>query len=174
MRREAGLAAAAALLAAALGLASAEPASAPPSAAPVAPDVLRPPVMPACISSPFGPRVLPGLPKAGTFHSGIDLPAPAGGAVLAAASGVVARIRRRGPGGLEVLVRHRPGFETLYAHLGSVTAALASGRQTVAAGEKLGVVGRSGVTYGTHLYFATLIDGRPVDPERFLTLPRCR
>ena len=45
------------------------------------------PVSPACVSSPFGPRVLPGRPKAGTYHYGIDLPAPAGAVVRPAAAG---------------------------------------------------------------------------------------
>ena len=64
--------------------------------------VLSPPVRPACISSPFGPRVLPNHPFAGTYHYGVDLPAPAGAPVLATAPGKVIRVQRKGPGGLEV------------------------------------------------------------------------
>src|SRR5579859_6013075 len=48
---------------------------------------LLPPVGSGCISSPFGPRVLPDHPLAGTYHYGIDLPAPAGASVLATAPG---------------------------------------------------------------------------------------
>ena len=43
---------------------------------------LVPPVSPACISSPYGPRVLAHLPQAGTYHYGVDLPAPQGAAVV--------------------------------------------------------------------------------------------
>ena len=75
---------------------------------------------------------------------------------------------------MEVLIRHADGVETLYAHLGILTPAVATGKRSIAAGEKIGVVGRSGVTYGTHLFFAVIRDGRAVDPEEFLTLPRCR
>ena len=64
------------------------------------------PVTPACISSPFGPRVLPNRPLAGTFHPGIDLPAPVGAPVRAVAAGRVIRAQRHGPGGLEMLVQH--------------------------------------------------------------------
>jgi len=149
-------------------------AQAEPTPAPAAPAILlRPPVEPACVSSPFGPRVLPGLPKAGTFHNGIDLPAPAGGAVRAAAAGTIATIHRQGPGGMEVFVHHADGLDTLYAHLGILTPAIATGKRSIAAGEKIGVVGRSGVTYGTHLFFAVFRNGHAVDPQQFLGLPHC-
>ena len=133
---------------------------------------LRPPVSSACISSPFGPRVLPNRPLAGTYHNGVDMPAPAGAAVSATAPGHVIRIQRKGPGGLEVLVQH-DGFVGIYSHLGMVTPALAEGKTVVAAGEKLGVVGHSGVTYGMHLYFEMLLDGHPVDPAPYLGVPQC-
>jgi murein DD-endopeptidase MepM/ murein hydrolase activator NlpD len=137
-----------------------------------APGQLLLPVAHACISSPFGMRRAPG-PHAIGFHNGIDLPAPAGGAVVAVAAGQVIGIHRRGPGGLEVLIRHN-GFVAVYAHLGRVTPALAMGKTRVAAGEHIGVVGHSGVTYGMHLFFAILVDGRAVDPTPFLALGRCK
>lgn len=133
---------------------------------------LRPPVMPACISSPFGPRILPGLPKAGTFHPGIDLPAPAGAPVRAVADGQVIAVRRRGAGGLFIIVRH-PGFDALYAHLGSLAPAFAEGKRAVTAGETLGRIGRTGVSYGTHLYFQMEIKGERVDPAPYLGLRPC-
>ena len=134
--------------------------------------VLLSPVASSCISSPFGPRVLPNRPLAGTYHYGVDMPAAAGEAVRAAAAGHVIRVQRKGPGGLEVLVQH-DGFVGVYSHLGMVTPALAEGKTAVAAGEKLGVVGHSGVTYGMHLYFEMLLDGHPVDPAPYLGVPQC-
>jgi murein DD-endopeptidase MepM/ murein hydrolase activator NlpD len=133
---------------------------------------LLPPVSPACISSPFGPRILPNRPLAGTFHSGVDMPAPAGSPVRAAAEGRVMRIQRKGRGGLEVIVQH-DGFVGIYSHLGMVTPALATGKTTIAAGEKLGVIGHSGLTYGMHLYFEMRIAGRSVDPAPYLGVPQC-
>jgi len=130
------------------------------------------PVTPACVSSPFGPRVLPGRPLAGTYHFGIDLPAAAGAAVRAVAAGEVMSIHRRGAGGLEVVLRHAH-FVTLYAHLGAVTPNLAEGKHQVAAGEQVGVVGRTGVSYGTHLYFELRVDGQRVDPAPYLHVARC-
>jgi murein DD-endopeptidase MepM/ murein hydrolase activator NlpD len=134
--------------------------------------VLLSPVSSACISSPFGPRVLPNRPMAGTYHYGVDLPAPAGAPVRAAAPGQVIRIQHKGPGGLEMLVQHA-GFVGVYSHLGTVAPALADGKTTVAAGEKLGVVGDTGVTYGMHLYFEMIQAGRPVDPAPYLGVPQC-
>ena len=79
----------------------------------------------------------------------------------AVAAGTIIRVQRRGVGGLEILVQH-PGFVAVYSHLGRVTPAIANGRRSLAAGEIVGVIGRTGVTYGTHLYFGMIVDGRPV------------
>lgn len=133
---------------------------------------LRAPVSSACISSPFGPRVLPAHPLAGTFHNGIDLPAPAGAPIRAVTSGEIIRVERRGPGGLQILVQH-PGFVGVYSHLGSVAPAIAEGQRIVHAGEKLGVVGHSGVMYGMHVFFGMIVNGHAVDPEAYLQLPLC-
>ena len=133
---------------------------------------LLPPVSATCISSPFGPRVLPNVPEAGSYHYGVDLPAPVGSAVTATAPGSVIRVQRKGPGGLEMLVQH-DGFVGIYSHFGMIAPVFAEGKRMVAAGEKLGVVGRTGVSLGAHLYFEMVLDGRPVDPTPYLGLPRC-
>jgi murein DD-endopeptidase MepM/ murein hydrolase activator NlpD len=133
---------------------------------------LLPPLSPACISSPFGPRSGAG-PRASSLHTGIDIPAPAGAWVRAAAAGAVVSIRRRGAAGLEVTLRHADGRATRYAHLGTVAPALANGRRQVAAGEALGRIGRSGITYGTHLHLELLVDGAPVDPAPAFGLSPC-
>jgi murein DD-endopeptidase MepM/ murein hydrolase activator NlpD len=89
----------------------------------------------------------------------------------------VLQIRRLGAAGLEVDLLHESqgtgSFVTRYAHLGTVAPALATGRREVAAGEALGRVGWTGVTYGTHLYFELHVNGVRVDPEPFFALSRC-
>ena len=135
------------------------------------PPLLRP-VTPACVSSPFGPRILPRRPLAGRFHNGIDLPAPAGASVRAVARGTVIRAERRGPGGLQLLVQH-DGFIGVYGHLGSIAPAIANGRRAISGGEKLGVVGHSGLTYGMHLFFAMIRRGHAVDPAPYLGVVPC-
>jgi murein DD-endopeptidase MepM/ murein hydrolase activator NlpD len=137
------------------------------------PAALVPPVAPACMSSPFGHRILAGRPLAGTFHNGIDLPAPIGRSVVAVAPGTIIRIHRRGVGGLEMMIQH-DGFIGVYSHLGLIAPVLAEGRRAVSAGEKIGTVGRSGLTYGPHLYFGMIVAGRPVDPAPYLGVQSCR
>ena len=143
--------------------------------APATADALRYPVPVAarCYSSPFGWRHRVGPMAPAGFHNGIDLPAPAGAVVRTPAAGVVARIRRMGIGGLQVTLDHPGGLVTLYAHLGSVVPALAEGRTMLAAGDPIGRIGRTGVTYGTHLFFAVFANGRAIDPNLLLGLPSC-
>jgi murein DD-endopeptidase MepM/ murein hydrolase activator NlpD len=135
--------------------------------------VLQSPAPGTCITSPFGARGDGGR-KASAFHTGIDLRAPAGTWVLAAASGQVAAIRRRGALGLEVDIRLPDGTITRYAHLGAIAPALASGRRRVTTGARIGRAGRTGVTYGAHVHFELRLDGKPVDPAPYLRLGKCK
>ena len=141
--------------------------------APPAPALLQLPVSHACISSPFGFRHRIGFLPA-QMHNGLDIPAPAGATVHAVAPGRVIAVHRRGPGGLELLLSHDNGrLVTIYSHLGSVAPEIAFGKTSITAGERLGVVGHSGVTYGMHLYFEVVVDGHPVDPAPLLGIHAC-
>jgi len=133
---------------------------------------LLPPVRSACVSSPFGVRALPNRPLAGTFHNGIDLPAAVGSPVSAVAPGRIIRIQRHGVGGLEMLIQH-DGFIGVYSHLGLVAPVLAEGRRTIYGGERIATVGRSGLTYGPHLYFGMIVEGHSVDPAPYLKINPC-
>ena len=90
-------------------------------------------------------------------------------AVIATAPGTVIRVQRKGPGGLEMLVQH-DGFVGIYSHFGMIAPAFAEGKRTVAAGEKLGVVGRTGVSLGAHLYFE-MVAGRQAGRSHALSRP---
>jgi murein DD-endopeptidase MepM/ murein hydrolase activator NlpD len=109
---------------------------------------------------------------AGTFHNGIDMPAPVGSPVEAVAPGTIIRIHRRGVGGLEILIQH-DGFIGVYSHLGLIAPVLAEGKKAVRGGERIATVGRSGLTYGAHLYFEMIVNGRPVDPAQYLNVVPC-
>jgi len=143
-------------------------------ATPAAAEGFIAPVSPACVSSPFGERPAPG-PRGSVMHWGMDIPALAGAWVRAAAAGTVQSIRRvRAGTGLEIEIRHADGRLTRYAHLGSVAPRLAEGRRQVAQGEPIGRVGRTGITYGTHLHLELVVDGQRVDPAPLFGLERCR
>jgi murein DD-endopeptidase MepM/ murein hydrolase activator NlpD len=104
----------------------------------------------------FGPR--------GTgFHAGIDLIAPRGTPVGAAAPGrVVFAGFAAGGWGKLVVVAHPSGVRTMYAHLSSVTVRLG---EHVATGNGLGAVGATGHASGPHLHFEVRVRGAAVDPR---------
>ncbi len=128
------------------------------------PDLLTP-IEQACISSGYGPRAAIGRRPA-SRHNGIDLPAAAGTPVRAIAAGRVVFLRRVGGYGLVVEIDHG-AFRSRTAHLGRVTPALAQGRRAVARGERIGVAGRSGVTYGSHVHLEIRVRNELVNPLNF-------
>jgi murein DD-endopeptidase MepM/ murein hydrolase activator NlpD len=130
------------------------------------------PVPFACVSSPFGARHLANSPLPNAFHNGIDLPASVGTPVLAVGPGTVMRVQRKGPGGLEVLIQHN-GFIGIYSHLGLVAPSIAEGYRTITAGEKIGTIGRSGLTFGPHLFFGMIVGKQAVDPAPILGVVPC-
>lgn len=131
------------------------------------------PVDGGCMSSPFGPRPPIGMRPA-SHHNGVDIPAAAGTPVRAAAAGRVAFLRRVAGYGMMVELDHG-AFRTRYGHLGRVAPALAEGKRALEAGAPLGVAGRSGISYGSHVHFEVRVDGRPVDPQPWLPgLRPCR
>jgi murein DD-endopeptidase MepM/ murein hydrolase activator NlpD len=95
-------------------------------------------------------------------HHGIDFPASTGATVTAAGVGTVssAGYNAFGYGNL-VVITHRLGWETWYAHLSSV--AVVPG-QSVSGGVVIGYVGSTGHSTGPHLHFETRLDGTPYDP----------
>jgi murein DD-endopeptidase MepM/ murein hydrolase activator NlpD len=117
------------------------------------------------INSVFGFRKLPG--QKGRMHEGIDIAAPTGTPVLAAARGEVARTGACAGYGKFVEVRHPNGVTSLYAHLSKLAPGLRVGDRVVA-GQKLGAVGATGRVTGPHLHFEIRQAGRAVDPETFL------
>ena len=111
------------------------------------------------IGSPFGARW-------GKPHEGIDLPAPVGTPVFAAADGrvVYAGADIRGYGNL-IVVKHAGDLLTAYAH-NSVL--LVSQGQSVRAGDRIALVGQSGHATGPHLHFEVRRGQIPRDPMSYL------
>lgn len=101
----------------------------------------------------------------GGFHTGIDIAAPPGTPVYAAASGRVVQAGWDGSYGRTVTIDHGGGRQTRYAHLSRIWVGVG---EYVNAGEGIGAVGCSGRCTGPHLHFEILIGGRPVNPLRYL------
>jgi murein DD-endopeptidase MepM/ murein hydrolase activator NlpD len=98
-------------------------------------------------------------------HTGVDLPAPVGTAVLAPLDGVVSEISSDAANGTVLVLRHRGGLETRFHHLGAVKVTLA---QPVAQGSAVAEVGLTGKTTGPHVHFEVRDLGEPIDPTPFL------
>ncbi len=129
-----------------------------------APGRLRWPLEQAGISSPFGPRVDP-FDGTRRMHRGLDLAAPRGELVSAAAAGWVVRAGPAGGHGLMVEVRHAGDLTTRYGHLSAI---LCAPGEPVALGQAVGLVGQTGRSTGPHLHFEVWQGGLASDPLRFL------
>ncbi len=109
---------------------------------------LTPPVK-GNISSPFGWRIDPFTGKKG-YHKGIDIKAPEGTPVHSAESGKVIFAGRKGGYGNLIILEHKNGFMTYYAHLKDIK--VKTGEE-VGKGMIIGDVGSTGRSTGPHLHF---------------------
>ena len=129
-------------------------------------DSRRPSPVEGPVTSGFGPRVHP-VTGAPDQHEGVDIAAPTGTPVRAPYGGRVLKVQEDPYLGLHVVLEHRGGYRSLYAHLSRTR--LRPG-QMVDAQSTLGEVGATGRVTGPHLHFALYRHGRPVDPERWIRL----
>jgi murein DD-endopeptidase MepM/ murein hydrolase activator NlpD len=101
----------------------------------------------------------------GEFHTGIDISAPIGTPIRAAADGTVKSAAMESGYGREVIIDHGHNIETCYAHMSGF--AVMAG-QTVVRGQVIGYVGMSGRTTGAHLHYEVRIRSTPVNPHKYL------
>lgn len=119
------------------------------------------------ITSYFGTRKHPITGKMHT-HSGMDIAAPSGTTIVAAASGEVVLAQWYGGFGNTVIIEHKEGFRTLYGHIRSGGIKVKVG-DMVEAGDKIAEVGTTGNSTGNHLHFGVYINNVASDPEPYLT-----
>ncbi len=112
------------------------------------------------ISLAFGPARSPFTLKE-MFHNGLDIAAKAGTPVAAPADGLVTTAGFKGDYGYLIIIDHRNGYTTWYAHLQAVK--VRKGEQ-VKRGETIGFVGNSGKSMGPHLHYEVRLNDKPVNP----------
>ncbi len=112
------------------------------------------------ISSPFASRW-------GSFHGAIDISngRTHGKPIIASDGGVVLEAGTHGSYGYYVLIDHGNGFKTRYAHCSKLNV---QAGQKVAQGEYIANVGNTGYSFGSHLHFEIIKNGKLVDPLKYV------
>ena len=110
------------------------------------------------VISRFGPR---GQKE----HKGMDIKAPTGTPIMAAADGEVTYAGTRSGYGLVVEISHGDGVGTVYGHMNEISVAVGDILQQ---GDLIGTVGATGNASTPHLHYEVLIDGEIYDPWLFL------
>ena len=116
------------------------------------------------ISSDYGYREVP-IAGAGANHNGIDIAAPYGSSVLAAADGKVITSRLSTTAGNMIIIDHGGGVYSVYMHN---SARLVSVGDRVTAGQTIAQVGSTGLSTGNHLHFGVSVNGVYVNPWNYL------
>lgn len=114
------------------------------------------------LSSPFGPR-------GGRLHKGIDMASSLNTPIYATADGTVKFSGVQHGYGNVVVLDHGGGFETYYAHLNR---RLVTVGQTVSRGDRIGLMGSTGRSTGTHLHYEIRKDGVAVNPMIYIKAGR--
>lgn len=120
------------------------------------------------ITSNYGMRVHPitGVYK---LHTGVDISATLGTEFRAIANGVVVKAGYNSAYGNMVIIDHGGGVQTLYAHGSEIVATLG---QVVNAGDVILKVGSTGYSTGPHAHFEVRVNGNPMNPLDYVSIPQ--
>ncbi len=114
------------------------------------------------LTSPFGPRW-------GRMHEGTDMAGSMGTPIYATADGVVIHAGRSSGYGNLIKIKHEFGIETRYGHLSKIRVEVG---QRVSRGDRIGDMGNTGRSTGTHLHYEVRVDGEPVNPMKYIKAAR--
>ena len=119
--------------------------------------------VPSCtyVTSRMGNRFHP-IYNVWKYHSGIDIGAGFGAAIVASDSGTVCWCGEKGGYGNCILIDHGNGYKTLYGHMSSYAVSYGA---TVSKGQTIGYVGSTGDSTGPHLHFEIRYNDTCIDPE---------
>lgn len=131
--------------------------------------LLWPTVKDCTITSYFGLRDAP-TQGASKYHEGIDISAYNGAPVYAAEGGKVIQAGDAGGSGNMITLDHGKGIQTTYMHLKNGGILVRVG-QKVSRGQKIGLMGSTGISTGVHLDFRIIINGKKVDPLKYVKKP---
>ena len=98
-------------------------------------------------------------------HEGIDVSAPMGSPIEAPANGTVVETGWEAGYGNMVVIDHGFGIVTKFAHCSRI---LAHKGQKVTRGDRIALVGNTGLSTGPHLHYEVHVNGRPVDPLKYV------
>jgi len=98
-------------------------------------------------------------------HEGIDVSAPMGAEIEAPASGIVTDVKWEEGYGNLLTIDHGYGLVTRFAHCSKI---LVVRGQRVKRGQKVALVGSTGLSTGPHLHYEVWVNHHPVDPKRFV------
>ena len=124
------------------------------------------PTVSGFISSGYGYRIHP-IKKVMFFHKGIDISVPVGKPVIATADGVVKYANWLGGYGKIIILSHGYGYTTYYAHLSSI---LVEKGTKVFRGDKIGLVGSTGLSTGPHLHYEIRYNNKDVNPIDYIKI----
>jgi murein DD-endopeptidase MepM/ murein hydrolase activator NlpD len=99
------------------------------------------------------------------YHPGQDFAGDYGSPIYVTAPGTVSYAGVRNGYGNTIEVDHGHGFKTRYGHLSAISVAVG---QHVAVGQRIGAMGSTGRSTGTHLHYEVWVNGRPQNPMRFV------
>ncbi|MBD1427515.1 M23 family metallopeptidase [Sphingobacterium arenae] len=119
------------------------------------------------ITSPYGYRRNPFTNRGREMHQGVDLKGRTGDPVKSTAKGRVTFAGWKGAYGYVVMVKHKNGYETRYAHL---TRTRVKRGQAVEAGDIVGLLGSTGRSTGPHLHYEVLLNNRKLNPSKYFSL----
>jgi murein DD-endopeptidase MepM/ murein hydrolase activator NlpD len=108
-------------------------------------------------------------PRWGQMHRGTDFAAKSGSPIYATADGVVTRAEWGGGYGRVVYIKHAFGIETRYAHMAKIRVKKG---QRVSRGQRIGDMGNSGRSTGTHLHYEVRVNGKDVNPMIYIKAGR--
>jgi murein DD-endopeptidase MepM/ murein hydrolase activator NlpD len=120
------------------------------------------------LTSDFGGRNDP-INGSARMHEGQDLAGDYGTSIFATADGTVTYAGWEGGYGRLIKIRHIFGIETRYGHLSQIDVKVG---QKISRGEKIGDMGNSGRSTGTHLHYEVRLSGKPVNPMTFIKAAR--